>query len=409
MPIRISNRWQRSLPGAALLATLAACSQSQPDGATERIAATRQAAVTSSAPLPPAPCANAAVLGFESLGEWTASSGSLSLSAVHTQGASSLAVAGPVNYTTITSVAITSSDAELAALAVGSSLELDLALPTRQPNPFWFGTLQLFVSAPSRGLNNQPLGGTVSLTGTPLGAFQTVTFAVPNAVAAALAGQTYADLRFTLALNVPSAGTGVYLFDDLRVKGTGGAASNVHPELLCVNKKSAGVFEARFGYDNENDDVTTIPVGANNQVTPGPAGQGQVEDFLPTHVPNAFALLFDGGAIAWDLAGGCAAASAQSPACPATGCTPACPQGAQCVGGACVTECGDGLCAGNENCTTCPADCTCAAGQVCVRDTCAKPATCGADWQCGAGVSFGVNVDCGACPAGATCINHVCQ
>ncbi len=353
------------------------------------------------------PCANEPILGFESAAEWKVSSGAVSLSSSHTEGASSLAVASPVNYTTLVSASLSSSDTELSGIAVGTSLELDVELPTRQPNAFWFGTLQMFVSAPSRGVFNQYLG-LVELTGLPLGMFQTVSFSIPNNVAQALAGQTYADLTFTIALNVPSSGTGVYLFDNLRVLGAPGSGTNVRPTVLCVNQKGPHQFEALFGYTSANLQPIEIPVGPSNTFAPGPPGQGQPVRFMPRMV-NPFAVVFDGTPLTWSLAGGCAVASSASPACPATACSPSCLRGHACVGAQCGTECGDGLCAGNENCTSCPADCACAAGQVCAGDVCATPAVCGVDWQCGSGTSFGVPVDCGPCPGVGTCNNHVCQ
>jgi hypothetical protein len=192
-----------------------------------------------------------------------------------------------------------------------------------------------------------------------------------------------------------------------RLPGAVVAATTVN--LVCVNNKGSGQYEALFGYNNAGGALTHVPVGPNNQISPGPAGQGQVEDFLPIKVPGAFAVVFNGSPLTWTLAGGSAVASAQTPACATSSCSPACLQGEQCVGGRCVTECGDGLCAGDESCNTCPSDCACAAGQVCIRNGCATPAVCGLDWQCGADTSFGVNVDCGPCPNGGTCNNHVCQ
>jgi hypothetical protein len=180
------------------------------------------------------------------------------------------------------------------------------------------------------------------------------------------------------------------------------------PNVVCVNNKGSGRLEALFGYNNASKALVHVPVGPTNQMSPGAAGQGQPEDFLPINVPSAFAVLFSGSALTWSLAGGSAIASALSPACPTTACA-SCREGELCVGGHCVTECGDGLCAGDESCNTCPTDCACVAGQVCVRNSCATPAACGVDWQCGAGNSFGVAVDCGACSAGGTCNNHVCR
>jgi hypothetical protein len=189
-----------------------------------------------------------------------------------------------------------------------------------------------------------------------------------------------------------------------------GSSTDVIPTIVCVDNKGNGQYEALFGYTNPNSDISTIPVGDNNRFYPGPAGLGQVEDFLPISSSGAFSVLFNGSSLTWALPGGCAEASSHSPACPPTACSPACKRGEQCVGSKCVTQGGDGLCAGDENCTSCPADCACAAGQVCLGYACATPMQCGGDgWQCGSGTSFGVNVDCGSCPNGRACNNHLCQ
>jgi hypothetical protein len=191
-----------------------------------------------------------------------------------------------------------------------------------------------------------------------------------------------------------------------------GGPTDVVPAVICVNDKGGGLYEALFGYTNPNSDMSTIPVGSNNRFHPAPAGLGQTEDFLPIVSSGAFSVRFNGDPLSWILPGGCATASLASPACPPTPCSPTCKAGQQCVGGKCVTQCGDGLCAGDEGCGTCPADCGCAPGQVCLGHGCAKPVQCGGvgGWHCGNGTSFGVYVDCGACPGGKTCTsNHRCQ
>jgi hypothetical protein len=357
-------RARRHIGRAVIAAELLGCSHSV-EPPSEKTGSLREALTAS-------PCANETILGFESAADWTVSSGAKSLSTVHTQGQFSLSVASPVNYTTLVSAPLNSSDTALAGLAVGTSFQIDVELPTQQPNPSWFGTLQMFISSPSRGVFNQYLG-LVELTGTPLGVFQTFTFTIPNNVAIALAGQTYSDLTLTLALNVPSSGTGDYLFDNLRILGPNGSTTNIHPDTICVVPEASGRFEALFGYTNANTAARTfVPVGPNNQMSPTPVGQGQPQLFFPV-MPSGFAAISDGGALTWSLAGGCAVASAQSPACPTTPCAVGCRGGQQCVGGQCVTVCGDGVCAGLEDCDTCPADCACAASQVCLRGQCAAP------------------------------------
>src|SRR3954469_3714459 len=85
------------------------------------------------------------ILGFESTADWSATTGSLSLSSNHVEGAKSLAVANSGNAV-ISSLPISSLG------AVGDKLTLDLLLPVAQPNPNWMGTLQLVIESPSLGL-----------------------------------------------------------------------------------------------------------------------------------------------------------------------------------------------------------------------------------------------------------------
>ncbi len=158
------------------------------------------------------------VLGFETLAAWHASSGHAALSTNHTQGVAAFALTAPVNYTTLTSAPVASTSAGLLGLSrAGSKLSLDLLLPTLEPNAFYFGALQLYISVPSRGLYNQFLGQ-VELS-QPLGQFQTLDFPVSDSIRSSLSGASFNDLTFTLALNAPSGARGTYLFDNLRVTG----------------------------------------------------------------------------------------------------------------------------------------------------------------------------------------------
>jgi hypothetical protein len=184
---------------------------------------------------------------------------------------------------------------------------------------------------------------------------------------------------------------------------------DIHPVLNCVAPQGGGTFRALFGYFSDAFESLRVRIGAQNQFAPAPAGRGQVQRFQPGKVAAAFAATFNGAAMTWTTAGGSVTASSASPVCPTTACTPACAAGEACVGGSCVTLCGDGLCAGDEGCDTCAVDCACGAGNVCFHNGCANPVQCGVEWQCGAGTSFDVSVDCGACAAGHTCVNHLCQ
>lgn len=190
---------------AALLAAMAAC-----DSGPEVVEA-RQAALT--APTDP--------LQFEAASDWRFTQGgarSLALTNVHTQGASALAVTAPQPSTRLESKPLASTHPQLSRLDVGASMALDFQVPVQQANPFWFGAVQAYVSAPSRNVFNAYLGQ-VELTGIRRGVFTTLHFKLPDAAAAALKGATYSDLTFGVVLTVPANTTGVYVLDNLRVKG----------------------------------------------------------------------------------------------------------------------------------------------------------------------------------------------
>ncbi|HVZ85695.1 MAG TPA: hypothetical protein VHG72_01925 [Polyangia bacterium] len=158
-------------------------------------------------------------LQFESEPDWHLTQGqvaSLATTSVHTQGQAALAIAAPQNYVRIDSKAIDSTNPELAPLEVGSQVSLDFQIPVAQANPYWFGNVQMFISAPSRNVYGAYLGD-AELTGRPTGVFTTLQFAIPAAVASALEGATYSDLTVGIALTVPGGTTGVYIIDNFRL------------------------------------------------------------------------------------------------------------------------------------------------------------------------------------------------
>ncbi|HTN84480.1 MAG TPA: hypothetical protein VL242_12360 [Sorangium sp.] len=146
----------------------------------------------------------AAALGFESLSGWTASAGTLSLSATRSDGEHALSVAG-AGYTVI----------QRAPLAIDEPIKgavsLDVRVPAQQPNPWWAGEISVAVQAPSRGVS-QSLGAR-SLTGLAQGTFHQLSFTVPPAVQQALSAGA-PDVSFSITLNVPS-GSGPHLLDRL--------------------------------------------------------------------------------------------------------------------------------------------------------------------------------------------------
>jgi len=152
------------------------------------------------------------VLGFEAPVDWTITGGQIvGSSTTRTQGNSALEVRTN-GYTVLTSRLLGPLG------AVSPKISFDLRLPAPQPNAFWYGAAQVFVSAPSLGIYNAYVGQR-ELTGLPLNAFNTLQFVLPDDLHAKLQGN-YADLTFSIVLNVPSGVAGTYLLDNLAVSST---------------------------------------------------------------------------------------------------------------------------------------------------------------------------------------------
>ena len=162
--------------------------------------------------------------GFEDPTHWT-STVAVTSSTTHTQGAKSLAVAAK-NYVEVTSAALPS------LTGVTGTIGLDVRLPSPQPNPYWYGFVQLLVSVPSKGVNNQFIGQ-VELTGKPLNQFFPVDFDLPQSLVATLQAGGYSDFRAKIVINVPFNATGNYLLDNLHfLAGAVGSADLVETNIL---------------------------------------------------------------------------------------------------------------------------------------------------------------------------------
>jgi hypothetical protein len=157
---------------------------------------------------------NESTLGFENpTVDWkaAANSGTVSRSTTHTAGSYAMGLAGP-SYRYVTS-------RKLSSLGnIAGSVTMDIRLPTQQPNPQWYGNVQLFVSIPSRSVSNQ-WAATRELTGLATGSWVSLSATLDPAVVTKLR-QTYTDLTISIALNVPQ-GAGTYLFDNMRFPPAG--------------------------------------------------------------------------------------------------------------------------------------------------------------------------------------------
>jgi hypothetical protein len=173
------------------------------------------------------------ILGFEQPSDWVVTNGSATLasSPTHNEGAASLGVSN-LAYVELTSAALSS-----VALNDGT-VSLDVSLPTVQPNPSWYGQLQLYVDCQSANIYNRYVTSQ-ELTGLPLGAFSRLQMTLPSDVTTALA-TAHGDLRFKVVLNVPQTSATV-LLDGLHLNakdgngGTGGSSGTGGGTSLSVS------------------------------------------------------------------------------------------------------------------------------------------------------------------------------
>ncbi|XYH94965.1 hypothetical protein ACMHYB_45230 [Sorangium sp. So ce1128] len=217
----------------------------------------------------------ASVLGFESPADWTVTGATKSASADSSQGASALALRS-FNFAELRS----------APLSTVSGVTSTLAFDLKPPVSSAFGTAQLYVDIPSRGVHSAYLGQ-VSLAGLAAGTYAPLSFSVPANVVTALQ-QTYSDLTFKITLNVPHT-TVDYLIDNLRfVGGTSGGPSKVELRVSGADDRvavSVNGIQRRMFHLGESDLGQRIDVsdwfgsGANDlrvQLlnTGGPASAG---------------------------------------------------------------------------------------------------------------------------------------
>lgn len=208
------------------------------------------------------------VLGFESADAWSASTGSVSVSDNHTQGAHSLSVT-PRGYTTYTSAVLGSLS------GVESQLEFDLWMPRSQPNPYWLGAAQLYVSIPSLSVYNVYLGQK-ELTGLPLTNWDTLSYSIPTDLVAKLKGR-YADATFTIALNVPADATGTYQLDNLRFAAPGPESITVSFGDSPVNMRATEFYAPVRREDGSATPAQPVPftIPRTIPVLIGSSGNGQ--------------------------------------------------------------------------------------------------------------------------------------
>jgi len=155
------------------------------------------------------------MMSFEKSSDWSLPSGaSSSLSNDALSGAHSLSV-NPVGWTPLTSVSLTSAQLRQAAKSSNlSKVSFAVKIPATQPNPYWVGAAQMYLSSPSANVYNAYLGQ-VELTSLPKDQFVRLPFAIPAYALHALT-EDHSDLTFTIVLNVNPSASG-WLIDDLTI------------------------------------------------------------------------------------------------------------------------------------------------------------------------------------------------
>jgi hypothetical protein len=98
-------------------------------------------------------------------------------------------------------------------------------------------------------------------------------------------------------------------------------AESIFVGVECVVRGSS-TYEARFGYQNENDGPVTIAVGPDNRLSPDPAARGQPTTFAPGRVGTVFTVsgIPNGTNLVWLLTYGGATRTATASADYATAC-----------------------------------------------------------------------------------------
>lgn len=87
-------------------------------------------------------------------------------------------------------------------------------VPALQSNPWWAGTVQVYLECPSRGVWNEWVGQ-VELTNLSKDTWHVARLPIPEHVATALRGKTFNDLKVRIAVNL-NPGSGNLLLDDIR-------------------------------------------------------------------------------------------------------------------------------------------------------------------------------------------------
>lgn len=196
--------------------------------------------------------------------EWWSSDGLLAFDdSSFTEGTASLEASGS-GYRVVESPSFRTAD----WLKVGNRLSVDVLVRPEQPNPYWLGSLDLFVDVPAAVIYNVPIGHR-ELTGLEAGVWHTMEFDVGEDVQEAFLGD-FPDGLLRIAVNTPWGAPGV-LLDNLRFTG-----ELVDRTVTHQGPSSGGTTNPVFSFDNSSDwSSTTADLRAEGtEITQGTASLG---------------------------------------------------------------------------------------------------------------------------------------
>lgn len=155
------------------------------------------------------PEAEDALRGFESAQQWSSDNADLTLNTAYaTDGEASLDVAGS-GY-----MVVVGSDMPVSNFADKDEITVDVFIPEEQPNPYWVGAVQTFLTCSSGELQNRFVGQT-ELTNLPRGQFNTAVHPISSEIQDEIPAQ--GSCRVDIALNVNQTST-PFSLDRLRLR-----------------------------------------------------------------------------------------------------------------------------------------------------------------------------------------------
>lgn len=147
-------------------------------------------------------CAIERILSMDHPADWSAPGVTMTAGTPSVDPGTALVVEGD-GYIPITAAPFSTSDYQrlFGAPTDPTRLVVYVRVPSDQPNPYWIGAVQAYISAPSANLHDVYLGQ-VELTEFPVGSFWKASYELPSGVLAMLAGaHDDVELRFSLNVN----------------------------------------------------------------------------------------------------------------------------------------------------------------------------------------------------------------